>query len=106
MNPLERKLEKTREAKTRQKVRGGLASLIVAKVLQGLKEKISKGQDISNRDIAEVLRPIVDNKIDFNNRLFQQLAFKDMGDLLDDVTPLIYRGIGQAKTKATQEKIT
>lgn len=99
-------LKKTREAKTRQKVRGELASLIVAKVLQGLKEKISKGQDISNRDIAEVLRPIVDNKIDFNNRLFQQLAFKDMDDLFDEVTPLIYRGIREIKTKATQEKIT
>lgn len=104
MNPIERKLEKAREAKTRQKIRGELTSLIVIKVLQGLEEKISKGHGISNRDIAEVLRPIVDNKIDFDNRLFQQLAFKDMDDLLDEVTPLIYRGIRQTKTKATQEK--
>ena len=93
MNPLERKQEKIREAETRRKTRSELASLIAGEVLQGLQEKIASGKRPSNKDIAAILRPIVDEKINIDDKLFKRMAFSDLEDLYNEVTPLIMRGI-------------
>lgn len=104
MNPLEKKLEKIREAETRYKMRSELASLIAGEALKGLQPKLASGVAIEDGDIAEVLRPIVDTKIDMGNKLFGKMAFSDLDDLYDEVTPLIYRGINLPKTEVRTEQ--
>ena len=96
MSRLEKKRITDNMAKIRAENRAAIANTIAARVLQ----EFSKSPDlekISNRDIAEVLRPITDSKIDFGNTTARELDFASLDDLINEVDPLIRRGLAKMR---------
>jgi len=104
METPERRQKQKTETEIRNEMRRDLAQTITNKVLRGLRGKIETGEKITNRDIAEFLRPIVDNDINFENRIFSTLVFEDLDDLYNEVVPLIETGIEKARERTSRDK--
>jgi hypothetical protein len=96
-NNIERKKIGENMAKIRAENCKAIANAIAARVLQELLSKNPNLENISNRDIAEVLRPITDNQIDFGNITARALDFASLDDLINEVDPLIRRGLAKMR---------
>jgi hypothetical protein len=96
MSRLENKRIEENMAKIRVENRSAIANTIAARVLQEL-AKNPDLENVSNRDIAEVLRPITDNKIDFKDTTARALDFTSLDDLINEVDPLIRRGLAKMR---------
>jgi len=96
-NNIERQKIAENIAKIRAENRKTIANAIAARVLQELFAKNPDIENISNRDIAEVLRPITDNQIDFGATTARTLDFASLDDLINEVDPLIRRGLAKMR---------
>ena len=96
MSRLENKRITENIAKIRAENRDAIANTIASRVLQELAKNLDL-ENISNRDIAKILRPITDNEIDFDDKLARQFDFENLDDLINEITPLIHRGLAKMR---------
>ncbi|MCX6766285.1 MAG: hypothetical protein NT170_00655 [Candidatus Moranbacteria bacterium] len=97
MSRLEKKRITDNMAKIRAENRSAIANTIAARVLNVLASSPNLEDGIPNSEIAEVLRKITDNEIDFNDKLVRQLDFENLDDLINEVDPLIRRGLAKMR---------
>jgi hypothetical protein len=86
-------------AKIRVENRKAIANTIAARVLNTLSQNPNLDDGVPNSEIAEVLREITDNEIDFNDKLARQFDFENLDDLINEVDPLIRRGLAKMREK-------
>ena len=84
-------------AKIRAENRSAIANTIAARVLNVLASSPNLEDGIPNSEIAKVLREITDNEIDFNDKLARQFDFENLDDLINEVDPLIRRGLAKMR---------
>ncbi len=97
MSRLEKKTITENMAKIRAENRKAIANTIAARVLNVLAKIPNLENGISNGEIAETLRPITDNEIDFNDKLARQFDFENLDDLINEADPLIRRGLAKMR---------
>lgn len=84
-------------ANIRAENRSSIANTIAARVLLVLAESPNLKEGISGREIADVLRPITDNEINWEDATARKLDFRDLDDLISEVEPLIRRGLAKLR---------
>ncbi|MFA6193716.1 MAG: hypothetical protein WC726_02550 [Parcubacteria group bacterium] len=104
MNSLEIKFRKQKEAEARREMQRSFISTIVEEVVRGLQQKIEAGEDIYQKDIAEVLRSIVKEKIQPDSKVFAGLVFENENEFYDIINPFISKGIGRRRKEIAEEK--
>jgi hypothetical protein len=98
MSRLEKKtIIKKNMERIRAENRTAIANAIAARVLNVLAQSPNLEDGIPNSEIAGVLREITDNEIDFNDKLVRQLDFENLDDLINEVDPLIRRGLAKMR---------
>ncbi len=99
---MDRKFEKKmRIKKTPEEIRNemgrDLAPIIAGKVLQILHDRIVSNEKILDGEIGDAIRQVVDDKINIDDEIFSKYVFENMGDLYDEVVPLVQTGIQKIK---------
>ena len=97
MNRLEKKKIDENMEKIRVGNRAAIANTIAARVLNALSQSPNLDDGIPNSEIAKDLREITDNEIDFNDKLARQFDFENLDDLINEVDPLIRRGLAKMR---------
>ena len=97
MSRMEKKKIDENMAKIRTENRKAIANAIAARVLNVLAQSPNLDDGIPNSEIAKVLREITDNEIDFNDKLARQFDFENLDDLINEVDPLIRRGLAKMR---------
>jgi ribosome assembly protein YihI (activator of Der GTPase) len=88
----------------RREMQADLVPLIAEEALRILRDRIESGEKITDGEIGDAIRQIVDNRIDTDNKLFSKLVFPSRGDIYDEVVPLVQRGMEKMRERISGEK--
>lgn len=97
---MEQKLRQKEQTEARQKFRSSLIKKILELSVPKILEN-TKGRDVSTRDLAEVMRPIMDQyqDSDMTRKMLGAVDFEEWDRFFDDVVRIVAKKVHQEKQK-------